>query len=79
LLRFGTDGVRGVALRDITTHAVQLYARAAARELRCSLFVVGFDTRESSIQLARAVEAGFIAAGVEVLWAGRCPAPAVAF
>ena len=79
MLRFGTDGVRGVALRDITTHAVQLYARAAARELRCSLFVVGFDTRESSIQLARAVEAGFIAEGVEVLWAGMCPTPAVAF
>ncbi len=79
MLRFGTDGVRGVALRDITTHAVQLYARAAARELRCSLFVVGFDTRESSAPLARAVEAGFIAEGVEVLWAGMCPTPAVAF
>jgi phosphoglucosamine mutase len=79
LLRFGTDGVRGVALRDITTHAVQLYARAAARELHCSLFVVGFDTRESSMQLARAVEAGFIAEGVEVLWAGMCPTPTVAF
>lgn len=79
MLRFGTDGVRGVALRDITTHAVQLYARAAARELHCSLFVVGFDTRESSKLLARAVEAGFIAEGVEVLWAGMCPTPAVAF
>ena len=79
MLRFGTDGVRGVALRDITTHAVQLYARAAARELRCSLFVVGFDTRESSVPLARAVEAGLIAEGVEVLWAGMCPTPAVAF
>jgi len=79
LLRFGTDGVRGVALRDITTHAVQLYARAAARELHCSLFVVGYDTRESSVQLARAVEAGFIAEGAEVLWAGMCPTPTVAF
>jgi len=79
LLRFGTDGVRGVALRDITTHAVQLYARAAARELHCSLFVVGYDTRESSVQLARAVEAGFVAEGVEVLWAGMCPTPTVAF
>ena len=44
MLRFGTDGVRGVALRDITTHAVQLYARAAARELRCPLVVIGFDS-----------------------------------
>ena len=79
MLRFGTDGVRGVALRDITTLAVQLYARAAARELHCSLFVVGFDTRESSMQLARAVEAGLIAEGVEVLWAGMCPTPTVAF
>ena len=67
------------ALRDITTHAVQLYARAAARELHCSLFVVGYDTRESSVQLARAVEAGFVAEGVEVLWAGMCPTPTVAF
>ena len=79
MLRFGTDGVRGVALRDITTLAVQLYARAAARELHCSLFVVGYDTRESSVQLARAVEAGFVAEGVEVLWAGMCPTPTVAF
>ena len=79
MLRFGTDGVRGVALRDITAHAVQLYARAAARELHCSLFVVGYDTRESSVQLARAVEAGFVAEGVEVLWAGMCPTPTVAF
>lgn len=79
MLRFGTDGVRGVALRDITTLAVQLYARAAARELRCSLFVVGFDTRESGVPLARAVAAGFLAEGVEVLWAGMCPTPAVAF
>lgn len=79
MLRFGTDGVRGVAFRDITTHAVQLYARAAARELHCSLFVVGFDTRESSAQLARAVEAGFVAEGVEVLWAGMCPTPTAAF
>ncbi len=79
MLRFGTDGVRGVALRDITTHAVQLYARAAARELHCSLFVVGYDTRESSVQLARAVGAGFVAEGVEVLWAGMCPTPTVAF
>lgn len=79
MLRFGTDGVRGVALRDITTLAVQLYARAAARELHCSLFVVGYDTRESSVQLARAVEAGFVAEGIEVLWAGMCPTPTVAF
>ena len=79
MLRFGTDGVRGVALRDITSLAVQLYARAAARELHCSLFVVGYDTRESSVQLARAVEAGFVAEGIEVLWAGMCPTPTVAF
>ncbi|MEI8323153.1 MAG: phosphoglucosamine mutase, partial [Actinomycetes bacterium] len=50
-----------------------------ARELRCSLIVLGFDTRESSVQLARAVQAGFVAEGVEVLWAGMCPTPAVAF
>ena len=78
MLRFGTDGVRGVALREITPNAVFAFARAAARALRCDRVVVGHDPRESSPQLARAVVDGFRAEGVEVLFAGMAPTPAVA-
>ncbi len=79
MLRFGTDGVRGVAHREITPSAVQFFARAAARALRCSRVVVGHDPRESSPELARAVAEGFRVEGVEVDFVGMAPTPAVAF
>jgi phosphoglucosamine mutase len=79
LLRFGTDGVRGVAHREITPSAVQFFARAAARALRCSRVVVGHDPRESSPELARAVAEGFRIEGVAVDFVGMAPTPAVAF
>lgn len=78
MLRFGTDGVRGVALREVTPSAVQFFARAAARALRCHEVVVGHDPRESSPQLARAVIDGFRAEGVAVVDLGMAPTPAVA-
>jgi phosphoglucosamine mutase len=79
LLRFGTDGVRGVAHREITPKAVQYFARAAARALRCQGVVVGHDPRESSPELTRAVAEGFRAEGVVVDFVGMAPTPAVAF
>jgi len=79
LLRFGTDGVRGVARRDITPSAVQYFARAAARALRCQAVVVGHDPRESSPELALAVAEGFLLEGVAVDFVGVAPTPAVAF
>ena len=79
MLRFGTDGVRGVALREITPLAVQLFARAAARTLHTAIFVVGYDTRESSAELAKAVADGLACENVEVLWAAMAPTPAIAF
>jgi phosphoglucosamine mutase len=78
-LRFGTDGVRGVALREITPSAVQYFARAAARALRCSRVVVGHDPRESSPVLAHAVAEGFRVEGVAVDFVGMAPTPAIAF
>ena len=79
MLRFGTDGVRGVALREITPVAVQHFARAAARALAFPGVVVGHDPRESSDELARAVAEGFRAEGLDVVYAGMLPTPAVAF
>lgn len=79
MLKFGTDGVRGVAHREITPSAVQFFARAAARALRCSRVIVGHDPRESSPALARAVAEGFRLEGVDVDFVGMAPTPAVAF
>lgn len=79
MLRFGTDGVRGVARREITPSAVQFFARAAARALRCQGVVVGHDPRESSPDLARAVAEGFRIEGVDVDFVGMAPTPALAY
>jgi phosphoglucosamine mutase len=83
---FGTDGVRGVANRDLTPELALRLASAAAHELveeRGSasgrpLAVVGRDTRPSGELLEAAVAAGLLAAGVDVELLGVTPTPAVA-
>jgi phosphoglucosamine mutase len=79
-LRFGTDGVRGVAGTELTPEVVLALGRAAARELgRPGLpFLVGRDTRLSGPLLAAALAAGIAAEGVDVEDVGVLPTPAVA-
>ncbi len=54
---FGTDGIRGRALIDITPDLAYRLGRAVAQVFDTPVFV-GYDTRESSPQLALAVLAG---------------------
>ena len=79
---FGTDGVRGVANRDLTPELVFRLGRAAVRALgageRPSL-VVGRDTRASGEMLEAALAAGICSAGGDVLHLGVIPTPGVAF
>ncbi|QRY84567.1 phosphoglucosamine mutase [Tsukamurella tyrosinosolvens] len=83
---FGTDGVRGLANKDLTADlALKLSAAAAAvlgahdLEGRDRPFaVVGWDPRASSEMLSAAVSAGLTSAGVDVLLVGVMPTPAVA-
>jgi phosphoglucosamine mutase len=83
---FGTDGVRGVANRDLTPELALRLASAAAHELveehgagsGRPLAVVGRDTRPSGELLEAAVVAGLLAAGVDVEVLGVTPTPAVA-
>ena len=79
MLHFGTDGVRGVALEELTTDSVRDLARAVARVLSPAAVVVGRDTRESGVELERAVVEGFAAEGVSVHLLGIAPTPAIAF
>jgi len=84
---FGTDGVRGLANRDLTAElAVDLSVAAAhvlgdvgAFEERHPTAVVGRDTRASGEFLEAAVVAGLASAGVDVTVLGVVPTPAVAF
>jgi phosphoglucosamine mutase len=76
---FGTDGVRGVANRDLTPELALALGRAVgARLAPGSRVLVGRDTRLSGAMLEGALAAGLASAGVEVLLGGVLPTPAVA-
>ncbi|MFM8793843.1 MAG: phosphoglucosamine mutase, partial [Acidimicrobiales bacterium] len=79
MLHFGTDGVRGIALEELTAEDVRDLARAVARVLTPSAVVVGRDTRESGPVLEQALVDGFAAEGIAVGLMGVAPTPAVAF
>lgn len=86
---FGTDGVRGrVGDAPITPDFVMRlgYAAGIALAAREKLpagehpaVLIGKDTRISGYMLEAALEAGFSAAGVDVMLAGPMPTPAVAY
>jgi len=79
-LRFGTDGIRGVANRDLTPELVTALGRAAARVIGAEQpFVVGRDTRRSGPLLEAALVAGLCSEGCDVLRVGVLPTPAVAY
>jgi phosphoglucosamine mutase len=82
---FGTDGVRGVANRDLTAELAVALGSAAARHLgrsgqaRRPVAVVGRDPRASGEMLEAAVIAGLASEGVDALRVGVLPTPAVAY
>jgi phosphoglucosamine mutase len=78
-LRFGTDGIRGLANRELTPELVTALGRAAARVLGTDApFVVGRDTRRSGPLIQAALVAGLCAEGADVELAGVLPTPGVA-
>src|SRR3954447_24930221 len=82
---FGTDGIRGVAGRDLTGELAYSLGAAAVRVLarhhggEHPQVVVGRDTRASGDFLEAALAAGICSAGGNVLLAGVQTPPAVAF
>jgi phosphoglucosamine mutase len=85
---FGTDGVRGEVGGDVINAAFALRLGYAAGKVLAKehatrrgkpTVLIGKDTRISGYMLESALEAGFAAAGVEVLLAGPLPTPAVAY
>lgn len=80
-LRFGTDGVRGVAGVELTSELVLALGRSAGRVLGRPgrPFVVGRDTRRSGPMLQAAFAAGVAAEGFDVTDVGVLPTPGVAW
>ena len=79
---FGTDGVRGhVGEWPMTVDFALRFASAAARALAPDggTVLIGKDTRVSGYMFESALEAGFVAAGVNVLLAGPLPTPGIAY
>lgn len=77
-LKFGTDGVRGIANHELTPELALNLGRAAARVLGGRRWAIGRDTRRSGPLLAAALAAGLASEGVEVLDLGVLPTPGVA-
>jgi phosphoglucosamine mutase len=81
---FGTDGVRGMFGRDLTSDLARSIGTAAVTVLvregpRAPTFVIGRDTRASGPILEDALVEGILAGGGNVIRAGVVPTPAVAF
>lgn len=81
---FGTDGVRGVAISELTTEAAMLIGRAAAVTLaknsrHKAKILIGKDTRVSCDVLESALIAGICSVGADVHTIGILPTPAVAY
>lgn len=79
---FGTDGIRGRVGHDPMTAEFALrLASAAARVLAPNggRVVIGKDTRVSGYMLESALEAGFVAAGMDALLLGPLPTPGIAY
>lgn len=85
---FGTDGIRGLANRDLTAELALNVSVAAAHILVESLkdpantkakAIVGSDSRASGEFLEAAVVAGLSSAGVDVYRVGVLPTPAIAY
>ena len=79
---FGTDGVRGrVGEHPMTVDFALKLASAAARVLapEGGAVLIGKDTRLSGYMFESALEAGFVAAGVDVMLIGPLPTPGIAY
>ena len=81
---FGTDGVRGVANKELTVELALKLGKAGAYVLAKNadhkpVILVGCDTRISGDMLANALMAGICSVGADAVFLGILPTPAVAY
>jgi len=79
---FGTDGIRGIANKDLTPELAFKVGRAGAFVLgkgEPGKILVGKDTRKSGDMLEAALTAGICSMGIDVVQLGVVPTPTVAY
>ena len=80
---FGTDGVRGIANKELTPELAFNLGKAGAyilkKENKRPVIIIGKDTRISGDMLENALAAGILAVGGNVIRVGVIPTPAVAY
>lgn len=76
---FGTDGIRGVVGKDLTTELAFKCGLALCKEIKKPTVIIGGDTRTSRDMLVSAVSSGVMQGGGKVIDVGVCPTPAIAF
>lgn len=81
---FGTDGVRGVAGKELTIDLAMKLGQAGAYVLTKEkahqpTIIVGCDTRISGGMLANALIAGICSVGANAVYMGVMPTPAIAY
>lgn len=81
---FGTDGVRGIANKELTVELAMSLGKAGAFVLTKEnahkpTILVGCDTRISGEMLANALMAGICSVGADAVYAGVLPTPAVSY
>jgi len=80
---FGTDGVRGVAGKELTAELAMKIGMGTAQVLANNKkkvkIIIGHDGRESADMLVSAIIAGLTSINVDVLDAGMIPTPAISY
>lgn len=79
---FGTDGIRGIANKDLTPELAYKVGRAGAYILaneKKGKIIIGKDTRASGDMLEAALTAGITSMGLDVVQVGIIPTPAVSY
>lgn len=81
---FGTDGIRGIANKDLSCELAVRVGRSAATVLTKHLnknarIIIGRDTRISGEMLEQALAAGICSAGADAVLLGVVPTPAVSY
>lgn len=77
-LYFGTDGIRGIANRQITPDLAFKCGNALA-QAGADKIVIGRDTRQSGDMLAVSLASGALAGGCDVIDVGLVPTPCIAY
>ena len=76
---FGTNGIRGVVNKELTTDKVILIGSAIGTFFKEGNLIVGHDARTSGPMFSEAITAGLTSTGCNVFFAGLAPTPALQY